>query len=119
MDNISVGIALFNDCDFFSAHDFFEDCWMECERSERNFYQGLVQVSVGSYHLISGNYKGCASQFKKASKKLCKYLPVHQNINLALLLEAIEPITKDLGDSPKDIDPKMFWNRIPKIEITL
>ncbi|KAF0152996.1 MAG: hypothetical protein FD143_436 [Ignavibacteria bacterium] len=118
MDNISVGIALFNDCDFFAAHDFFEHCWMDCEQADRNFYQGLVQVSVGSYHLISGNYKGCLSQYKKSSKKLSKYLPVHQNINLALLLNAIEPITKDLGDSLKNVDPKMFGNRIPKIEVT-
>lgn len=116
MDNISVGIALFNDSDFFAAHDFFEDCWMKCEREERNFYQGLVQVSVGSYHLISGNYKGCSSQYKKAAKKLIKFLPVYKNINLTRLLAAIEPIANDLGDTPRNVDPKLFWNRIPKIE---
>lgn len=118
MDNIIVGIALFNDSDFFAAHDFFEDCWMECEREERKFYQGLVQVSVGSYHLISGNYKGCVSQYKKAEKKLRSYSPVHKKINLALLLDQIEPIIFDLGENPKNVDPKKFWNRIPKIEVT-
>ena len=118
MDNIIVGIALFNDSDFFAAHDFFEDCWMECEREERKFYQGLVQVSVGSYHLISGNYKGCVSQYKKAEKKLRGYSAVHKKINLALLLDQIEPIIFDLGENPKNVDPKKFWNRIPKIEVT-
>ncbi len=118
MDNISVGIALFNDSDFFAAHDFFEDLWMECERDERFFYQGMVQVSVGSYHLISGNYKGCVSQYKKAIKKFYKYLPVYKNIDLIQLLISIENIVVDLGDTPKNVDPKKFWNRIPIIETT-
>ncbi|MCB9219020.1 MAG: DUF309 domain-containing protein, partial [Ignavibacteriales bacterium] len=43
MIDISEGIKLYNNCDFFSAHDFFEDIWMDAEKSEKEFFQGLVQ----------------------------------------------------------------------------
>ncbi|MCB9247923.1 MAG: DUF309 domain-containing protein [Ignavibacteriales bacterium] len=40
MFDIDEGVHLFNDSDFFfSAHDFFEDIWMEAERDEKLFFQ--------------------------------------------------------------------------------
>lgn len=117
MRDIIAGIELFNKTDFFAAHDFFEDCWFGCEREERFFYQGLVQVSVGLYHLVSGNTKGSLSQLKKGTKKLKIYGDVYRQVNLKLLIEQIEPIVLELGDSQKKIELNKFWNRIPRIEI--
>lgn len=115
--DILAGIKLFNNADFFSAHDFFEDRWVECNREERLFFQGLVHVSVGCYHLISGNYKGSLSQFTKGKNKLSGYLPSYHNINLQILVNDIEFITQELNSGSSNIDPKKFWNRIPKFEI--
>ena len=33
----------------FSAHDFFEDVWMDVSGNGKVLFQGLVQLSVGCY----------------------------------------------------------------------
>ncbi len=102
MIDISDGIALFNESDFFSAHDFFEDIWMDADRDEKEFFQGLVQISVGSYHLICGNLKGAKSQLTKGITKLKKYEPDYYKVNLGLLNEQIKFLINNI-DSKTNI----------------
>lgn len=101
--DISKGIKLFNDGEFFAAHDFFEDIWMSVNDESRLFYQGLIQVSVGCYHLICGNYRGALSQLKKGSEKLENYLPLYKNIYIDKLLSDVSSLKKLLvGNTDKD-----------------
>lgn len=103
MNDIQKGIDLFNECDYFSAHDFFEDIWMDCDREERDFYQGMVQISVGCYHLICGNRNGAKSQLKKGIDKLLKYIPEYNRVNLSELISKLEKILIDLDSNKKNI----------------
>ncbi len=115
MVDIQRGIDLFNDADFFSAHDYFEDLWMNCEKKDRLFYQGLVQISVGSYHLICANYKGALSQYNKGTEKLNKYVPNYLGVNLKKLLREIELLRFLLKD--KSINAAQIeLDKMPKIE---
>jgi len=88
--DIAEGIKLFNEGAYFEAHDFFEDLWMEAVEDERDFYQGMVQVSVGSYHLICGNYTGALSQYRKGIEKLEKYKDSTKILDLKNFLEEIQ-----------------------------
>lgn len=90
MLDIAEGIKLFNEGAYFEAHDFFEDLWMEAVEDERDFYQGMVQVSVGSYHLICGNYTGALSQYRKGIEKLEKYKDSTKILDLKNFLEEIQ-----------------------------
>ena len=117
MRDISKGISLFNDSDFFSAHDFFEDCWVECDREERLFFQGMVQISVGSYHLLNENYKGCLSQYRKGTAKLKNFKPVYRNIDLQKLVDEIEILINFLSGENSRVVSKTIGGKIPKIEI--
>jgi uncharacterized protein len=117
LTDISEGIELFNKADFFSAHDFFEKCWIESDRKEKMFFQGMVQVSVGCYHIINGNFKSSLSQLKKGTKKLNSFRPSHRNIDLENLVNIIESIIQELNDFIFEQDPQMFWNKIPKIRL--
>jgi|GEM_PF-3573124 len=78
----SDAVAQFNDGDFFSAHDSFEALWMDCPENEKVFLQGLVQLSVGMFHFVSGNLRGAASQLKKSVEKLEKFSPEFYKINV-------------------------------------
>ena len=89
MIDISTGINLFNECDFFSAHDFFEDIWMDADKEDREFFQGMVQISVGCYHFICGNIKGAKSQLSKGFDKLKNFEPTYYEINLKLFNEKV------------------------------
>lgn len=111
MIDISEGVLLFNDCDFFSAHDFFEELWMDSLKEEKEFFQGLVQISVGSYHLICGNLKGAKSQLQKGKIKLEKFLPSFYEINVLKL-------TKEISILITNLDQENIINQIPKIELT-
>jgi len=42
---------------FFEAHDIFEEIWMNERGKGKQFYQALVQLSTGFYHLTMGNLK--------------------------------------------------------------
>ncbi len=111
MIDISDGIALFNECDFFAAHDFFEDIWMEAEQDEKEFFQGLVQISVGCYHLICGNLKGAKSQLSKGKTKLTKFEPDFYEVNLSSLNNKVELLINNIYSS------KIIKQEIPIIEL--
>ena len=53
-----AGILLFNEQDYFAAHEVWEDLWMESHGLERKFYQGLIQAAVGLCHFDNGNLGG-------------------------------------------------------------
>lgn len=102
MIDISEGILLFNNGQFFEAHDYFEAIWIENSGEERLFLQGIIQIAVGCFHLVSGNYKGAVSQFKKANTKLEKYPPVYMGVNLDGLLEKVRELINDRTNIMKE-----------------
>jgi predicted metal-dependent hydrolase len=116
LKDIIVGINLFNDADFFSAHDYFESLWVESNQKDKLFFQGLVQISVGCYHLVSGNLKGALSQLSKGKIKLEKYTPSYKEIELESLLSEIKSLINKLksysSGSVFQIDP----GRLPKLK---
>ncbi len=85
------GIEQFNACFFFECHDTLEDLWHETRGEDRLFLQGLIQISVGFYHLSNRNFKGSASQFTRGLKKLERYRPVHGGIEVEQFSIAVVP----------------------------
>lgn len=104
MSDISEGVKLFNNCQFFEAHDFFEELWKVAESKNRLFFQAMVQVSVGSYHLVNRNYKGAISQFKKAEKKFFNYNPVYFEVDIDDILNKISAILQILENNEKEFE---------------
>lgn len=58
-----AGLLLFNDQDYFEAHEVWEDLWAEARGNERKFYQGLIQAAVGLCHFHSGNVGGAVKLY--------------------------------------------------------
>jgi predicted metal-dependent hydrolase len=67
------GVAEFNDGLFFECHDTLEEMWSGIRGPARDFFQGLIQVSVGFYHLGNGNLGGAESMWTRALKRLSPY----------------------------------------------
>ena len=67
------GVAEFNTGYFFECHDTLEDLWTGLRGPSRDFFQGLIQVSVGFYHLTGSNTAGAASMFRRALKRFERY----------------------------------------------
>ncbi len=83
------GIDLFNRQEFFDCHDVIEELWMEERGEKRLFLQGLIQSSVGCYHLTNGNTTGAISQYSKALDKLVKYPADYLGVRNDLLVSEL------------------------------
>ena len=116
MIDISEGVLLFNNGQFFEAHDYFEAIWIDNSGEERLFLQGIIQTAVGCFHLVSGNYKGSISQFKKANAKLEKYPSVYMGVNLNELLEKVRDLIDDLNKYYEGSLEKVDLDKIPELE---
>ena len=82
MVKFTKGVAEFNAGLFFECHETLEDVWHGVRGSARDFFQGLIQVAVGFYHLDNRNLAGSRSQLEKGLGKLERYGDLFMGINL-------------------------------------
>jgi predicted metal-dependent hydrolase len=80
-------IALFNNGDYYACHDALEEIWHNAWQCDRAFYQGILQIAVGLYHLKSLNWHGAAILLGEGTSRLPVYLPDYQSIDVESLLE--------------------------------
>ena len=112
------GISEFNRGYYFEAHDTLEALWMETSGTDRLFLQGLIQVSVGFYHLSNENFKGAVSQLTKGLLKLENYLPEHRGVELKSFTDEVSH-WKVLAQLGRDDGGVTFDERkAPRIHLT-
>ena len=70
-----AGVDLFNQGEYFDAHEQWEEMWSEYNLPDRFFVQGLIQATVSFYHLSTGNLKGARNLMTRAIDKLTKKGP--------------------------------------------
>jgi uncharacterized protein len=76
------GVQLFNQGNFFEAHEVWEQQWKIAEGVEKIFYQGIIQAAVALLHLQRGNYAGATSVYLKSSLKLAPFPAIWMGIEL-------------------------------------
>jgi hypothetical protein len=102
------GLALFNQGEFFDAHEVLEDVWRPAPEAERKFLQGLIQVAVGLHHHSRGNLVGCRSLLARAHRNLSLYPAEHQGVDLAALRNTLLEWTAALeSNHPVPPPPKV------------
>lgn len=85
------GVEEFNRAYFFEAHETLEDLWRETHGPLHTFYQGLIQLAVGFYHLTNGNRRGAQNLLAKGLTKLEGFLPSCQEIDVTTLYQDTRP----------------------------
>ena len=81
------GIAEFNQQQFYACHDTLEAIWVDAPEADKRFYQGILQVEVGCYHLSNDNLRGAIILLGEAVKRLCDYQPDYEGVDVEQLLE--------------------------------
>ena len=81
------GIAEFNQQQFYACHDTLEAIWVDAPEADKRFYQGILQVAVGCYHLSNDNLRGAIILLGEAVKRLCDYQPDYEGVDVEQLLE--------------------------------
>ena len=79
----------FNRGFYFECHDTIEDLWSGLRGPSRDFFQGLIQVSVAFYHLGNGNLAGADSMARRALKRFERYPDRYFGFDLAAQREAL------------------------------
>lgn len=67
------GVEEFNAGLFYECHDTLEELWAGVRGPSRDFFQGLIQVAVGFYHLGNHNPVGAERLLGRALKRLEGY----------------------------------------------
>lgn len=81
------GVEQFNQRQFYDCHDTLEALWMEATEIDKTFYQGILQVAVGCYHLSNYNWRGAVILLGEGIRKLRDYEPDYLEINVTSLTE--------------------------------
>jgi len=101
-DRFWQGVAAFNGQQFYQCHDLLEAIWMESTESEKNFYQGILQIAVACYHLGNGNWRGTVILLGEGIRRLADFEPIYQDIDVRqlrqdsyALLEQLQPMSTE------------------------
>ena len=108
-DDLAHGLQLFNDSEFFDAHEALEDIWRAAPGPEKKFVQGLIQVAVALYHHGNGNVIGARSVLRRGFRNLSRYPEGYAGIHMAALLNSV-------SDWQRALDEGTPVPALPKIE---
>jgi predicted metal-dependent hydrolase len=98
-------LRLFNQEEFFEAHEILEELWQEYSAWDRTFYQGLIQIAVALEHRLRGNLKGARGVLSSARRRLEPHLPHHEGFDLERLLAEAARFVEHGGDAPQLPEP--------------
>jgi predicted metal-dependent hydrolase len=112
------GIAHFNVCDFFEAHESWEELWAEIQGHPRKFFQGLIQAAVCLHHFGNGNTRGARKLYHSSRKYLEDYLPHYQGLDVEKFLREMQACCADLIESNEEVPhTEIVADLIPEIHL--
>ena len=108
-----MGLKLFNNKQFYDAHEYWEELWLEYHLQDKKFIQGLIQLTVAYYHLSTGNTKGALSLLNKSLDKMELFLPDNRGVDVDLIVKAIKESIKTIEVG----DKKFNWDIVPVLKV--
>lgn len=124
------GVEEFNQLEFYACHDTLEALWMESAEPQKTFYQGVLQIAVGCYHLGNHNWRGAVILLGEGIKRLREYQPDYEEIDVselvsksARLLKALQQLEPaKIADFARELDKTIDsdgsapnWPKIVKV----
>lgn len=108
------GIRLFNEHEFFEAHDIWEEVWSAVQdRRREQFYRGLIRSAVCLVLLQSGRAVGTRQVFVDSAETFKGLPPVFMGLDIPRHIEnvrrAIQPALDDLTIREARIDPSKLF----------
>lgn len=96
------GVEQFNQTNFYDCHDTLEAIWMDAIATEKNFYQGILQIAVGCYHLGNYNWRGAVTLLGEGIRRLSYFQPDHSDINVSQLVNQSYQLLQQLQQIEPD-----------------
>jgi predicted metal-dependent hydrolase len=96
------GIEQFNQEEFYDCHDTLEAIWMDAIATEKNFYQGILQIAVACYHLGNYNWRGTVTLLGEGVRRLSYFQPSYANIDVSGLVSQSYELLQQLQQIEPD-----------------
>lgn len=96
------GLAMFNDGEWFDAHETWEDIWHMASGERKRFYQGLIQCAVTLEHVRRGNPRGVLTVMESAVSKFVGLPGIYRGVDIAALLAAMQHFIEPVRRMPSD-----------------
>lgn len=90
------GIQLFNEGNFFDAHEELEIAWKEETGDIRDLYRGILQVAVTYLHITRGNYDGAVKVYGRSLKWTQRWNDVCRGINVKKFRSDAESVMREV-----------------------
>ncbi|HVT89984.1 MAG TPA: DUF309 domain-containing protein [Tepidisphaeraceae bacterium] len=115
------GIRLFNDHEFFEAHEVWEDVWHMAYGTKHDFYQGMIQCSVALEHYCRSNPRGVLSLFKSYNRKFVNVPAKFMGLDVPAFLEKMRQVLAPVVEAnplPEKGEIQLDHSKVPKIELS-
>lgn len=89
-DEYLEGIRLFNDEQFWHAHEQWETCWHAASEPDGTFYKGIIQAAAALEHWQRGNPRGLRRNWAKSLSKLETLRSPYHGIDLEVLKQMMD-----------------------------
>ena len=106
-DSLLVALNLFNNHEWYEAHDAFEEIWNSVDGDERQVIQGILQVSVSQFHLSKGNFNGATILLGEGLGRIKTRTKINLGIDLESFCKCLEKLLiklqnkEELNDNDK------------------
>jgi hypothetical protein len=114
------GIQLFNEHEFFEAHETWEDVWHMAYGLKHDFYQGMIQCAVALEHYRRSNPRGVLGLYKSYPPKFRNVPERFMGLNVKWFLGEMERILRpvvSLDPLPEKGEIALDLATVPKIEL--
>jgi uncharacterized protein len=114
------GIQLFNEHEFFEAHETWEDIWHMAYGLKYWYYQGLIQCAVALEHYRRSNPRGVLSLYQSYQKKFKDIPPVFMGLNVPRFLSEMHAVLKPVVEAdelPKKGQIELDLSKVPTIRL--
>jgi CheY-like chemotaxis protein len=82
-----LGLESFNRGEYFDAHEYLEEAWMEDRTEGRDLYRSILQIAVAYYQILRKNFNGAAKLFLRVRQWIEPLPDDCRGINVAKLRE--------------------------------
>ena len=114
------GITLFNEHEFFDAHEVWEDIWHMAFGTKFEFYQGMIQCAVALEHYRRSNPRGVVSLFASYNRHFKDVPKIFMGLNvedfLVRMKTALAPVL-DANPLPEKGQIELHAESAPKIAL--
>jgi hypothetical protein len=106
------GIVLFDQGEYFEAHEVLEDAWNADDGHAKELYRALLQIAVAYLQIERGNYRGAVKMFLRVRQWLAPLPETCRGVDLAQLrldFQAVETRMLALGPNKlAELDTALF-----------